>query len=63
MNGDLVTQLKKREENLRESIAKMRGILEIDKDKVKNDEMLLGELNGRFIEVQYILKELEKKEA
>ena len=59
--NDLISELKKKEENLKESIAKVRGLLELDKDKVKVDETLFYELKGRLMEIQQILKSLEEK--
>jgi len=61
MNEEIIQKLKQKEANLKDSIAKVRGLLELDRDKVRADEQMLYELGGRLIEVQQLMKELEEK--
>ncbi len=61
MNDELIQKFKKRLDNLRDSVAKIKGVLEMDKDKVRADEALFDELRGRYMEVESFLKELEKE--
>ena len=59
--NELIQKLKIKEEKLKESIAKIRGILELDRDKIKADEAFFNELIGRHAEVLQMLKDLEEK--
>ena len=61
MNEEMIQRLKEKETNLRNSIAKVRGVVEIDRDRVKADETMLNELGGRLMEVQQLMKEIEGK--
>jgi len=59
--SEIIQKLKQKEINLKDSLAKVRGLLELDKDKVKADEQMLYELSGRLIEVRQLMKEMEEK--
>ena len=56
---ETIQKFKNKEINLKESIAKVRGLLAFDKDKVKETEQILYELNGRLLEVREVIKELD----
>lgn len=58
---EIIQGLRQKEANLKDSIAKVRGLLELDRDKVRADEQMLYELSGRLMEVRQMLKELEEK--
>jgi len=58
---EIIQKLKQKEANLKDSIAKVRGLLELDRDKVKADEQMLYELSGRLMEVGGMIKEFEEK--
>jgi len=61
MNEEIIQKLKQKEANLKDSIAKVRGLLELDRDKVRADEQMLYELGGRLMEVGGMIKEFEEK--
>ena len=57
----MIEKLKAREAAFKDSLAKLRGILEVDKDQVRTDERIISELVGRIMEIQQTMKDLEEK--